>query len=40
MTLSFKNLPIIAKIAVPAIRERLTEAIEHELELTEGITGQ
>ena len=31
---------IIAKIAVPAIRERLTEAIEHELELTEGITGQ
>ena len=31
---------IIQKIAVPAIRERLTEAIEHELELTEGITHQ
>jgi len=30
---------IIAKIAVPAVRERLTAAIEHELELTEGITG-
>jgi Fe-S cluster assembly protein SufD len=29
---------IIAKIAVPAVRERLTEAIEHELELAEGIT--
>lgn len=29
---------IISKIAVPEIRERLTEAIEHELELTEGIT--
>jgi Fe-S cluster assembly protein SufD len=28
---------IIAKIAVPEVRERLTEAIEHELELTEGI---
>jgi Fe-S cluster assembly protein SufD len=28
---------IIGKIAVPAIRERLTDAIEHELELTEGI---
>jgi Fe-S cluster assembly protein SufD len=28
---------IIQKIAVPAIRERLTDAIEHELELTEGI---
>lgn len=31
---------IIQKIAVPAIRERLTEAIEHELELTEGINHQ
>jgi Fe-S cluster assembly protein SufD len=31
---------IIAKIAVPAVRERLTEAIEHELELTEGNTAQ
>ncbi|ULE32720.1 Fe-S cluster assembly protein SufD [Mycobacterium sp. IDR2000157661] len=29
---------IISKIAVPAVRERLTEAIEHELELTEGIS--
>jgi Fe-S cluster assembly protein SufD len=29
---------IIQKISVPAVRERLTEAIEHELELTEGIT--
>ncbi|GAC1404206.1 MAG: Fe-S cluster assembly protein SufD [Mycobacterium sp.] len=29
---------IIQQIAVPAVRERLTEAIEHELELTEGIT--
>jgi len=29
---------IIGKIAVPALRERLTEAIEHELEHTEGIT--
>jgi Fe-S cluster assembly protein SufD len=29
---------IIAKIAVPAVRERLTAAIEHELELTEGTT--
>nr|WP_225951296.1 Fe-S cluster assembly protein SufD [Mycobacterium sp. OAS707] len=29
---------IIGKIAVPAVRERLTAAIEHELELTEGIT--
>jgi Fe-S cluster assembly protein SufD len=28
---------IIQKIAVPAVRERLTAAIEHELELTEGI---
>ncbi|WAJ47285.1 Fe-S cluster assembly protein SufD [Mycobacterium sp. Aquia_216] len=28
---------IIQKIAVSAVRERLTEAIEHELELTEGI---
>jgi Fe-S cluster assembly protein SufD len=28
---------IIQKIAVAAVRERLTEAIEHELELTEGI---
>jgi Fe-S cluster assembly protein SufD len=28
---------IIQKIAVPAVRERLTDAIEHELELTEGI---
>jgi Fe-S cluster assembly protein SufD len=28
---------IIQKITVPAVRERLTEAIEHELELTEGI---
>ncbi|OBH47202.1 Fe-S cluster assembly protein SufD [Mycobacterium intracellulare] len=27
---------IIQKIAVPAVRERLTQAIEHELELTEG----
>ena len=27
---------IIAKIAVPAVRDRLTAAIEHELELTEG----
>ena len=27
---------IIAKIVVPEVRERLTEAIEHELELTEG----
>lgn len=27
---------IIQKIAVPAVRERLAEAIEHELELTEG----
>jgi len=26
---------IIAKIAVPAVRERLTEAIERELEITE-----
>ena len=31
---------IIQKIAVPAIRERLTDAIEHELELTEGIIHQ
>nr|WP_101950337.1 Fe-S cluster assembly protein SufD [Mycobacterium sp. 3519A] len=31
---------IIAKIAVPAVRERLTEAIEHELELTEGNTAK
>ncbi|MBV9639095.1 MAG: Fe-S cluster assembly protein SufD [Mycobacteriaceae bacterium] len=30
---------IIAKIAVPAIRQRLTAAIEHELELTETIQG-
>jgi Fe-S cluster assembly protein SufD len=29
---------IIQKIAVPAVRERLTQAIEHELELTEGNT--
>lgn len=29
---------IIQKITVPAVRERLTDAIEHELELTEGIT--
>ena len=29
---------IIQKITVPAVRERLTAAIEHELELTEGIT--
>lgn len=28
---------LIQKIAVPAVRDRLTEAIEHELELTEGI---
>ncbi|WP_445160749.1 Fe-S cluster assembly protein SufD [Mycobacterium sp. Dal123C01] len=28
---------IIQKIAVPAVRDRLTEAIEHELEMTEGI---
>ncbi|WP_264991853.1 SufD family Fe-S cluster assembly protein, partial [Mycobacterium montefiorense] len=28
---------IIQKIAVAAVRDRLTEAIEHELELTEGI---
>ncbi|KAK27325.1 hypothetical protein AZ55_08680 [Mycobacterium tuberculosis CWCFVRF MDRTB 670] len=26
---------IIAKIAVPEVRERLTAAIEHELEITE-----
>jgi Fe-S cluster assembly protein SufD len=31
---------IIQKITVPAVRERLTEAIEHELELTEGIIRQ
>jgi Fe-S cluster assembly protein SufD len=31
---------IISKITVPAIRERLTDAIEHELELTEGIVAQ
>jgi Fe-S cluster assembly protein SufD len=31
---------IIGKIAVPAVRERLTAAIEHELEMTEGITAQ
>lgn len=31
---------IIQKIAVPAVRDRLTEAIEHELELTEGIKNQ
>jgi Fe-S cluster assembly protein SufD len=31
---------IIAKIAVPAVRERLTAAIEHELEQTEGINHQ
>jgi len=31
---------IIQKITVPAVRERLTNAIEHELELTEGITAQ
>jgi Fe-S cluster assembly protein SufD len=30
---------IIAKIAVPTVRERLTEAIEHELELTESMQG-
>ncbi|GAS92156.1 Fe-S cluster assembly protein SufD [Mycolicibacterium brisbanense] len=29
---------LIQKISVPAVRERLTAAIEHELELTEGIT--
>jgi Fe-S cluster assembly protein SufD len=29
---------IIGKITVPAVRERLTAAIEHELELTEGIS--
>jgi Fe-S cluster assembly protein SufD len=29
---------IIGKITVPAVRERLTDAIEHELELTEGIS--
>lgn len=28
---------LIQKIAVPSVRDRLTEAIEHELELTEGI---
>jgi Fe-S cluster assembly protein SufD len=31
---------IIGKIAVPAVRERLTDAIEHELELTEGIVAK
>ncbi|MGV0742633.1 Fe-S cluster assembly protein SufD [Mycolicibacterium sp. XJ870] len=31
---------IIQKITVPAVRERLTAAIEHELELTEGIKHQ
>ncbi|HZA11376.1 Fe-S cluster assembly protein SufD [Mycobacterium sp.] len=31
---------IIQKIAVPAVRERLTDAIEHELELTETIQGK
>lgn len=31
---------IIQKIAVPAVRDRLTEAIEHELELTEGTNHQ
>ncbi|MCT7659797.1 Fe-S cluster assembly protein SufD [Mycobacterium deserti] len=31
---------IIQKIAVPAVRDRLTEAIEHELELTEGKSQQ
>jgi Fe-S cluster assembly protein SufD len=31
---------IIQKITVPAVRERLTEAIEHELELTEVLQGQ
>jgi Fe-S cluster assembly protein SufD len=30
---------IIQKITVPAVRERLTEAIEHELELTETLQG-
>ena len=30
---------IIAKIAVPAVRERLTDAIEDELALTESIQG-
>ncbi len=29
---------VIAKIAVPAVRERLTEAVEHELALTESST--
>ena len=29
---------LISKIAVPAVRERLTEAIEHELEITESRT--
>ncbi|MGV9802274.1 Fe-S cluster assembly protein SufD [Mycobacterium sp. NPDC003449] len=31
---------LIQKIAVPAVRDRLTEAIEHELELTEGTKQQ
>lgn len=31
---------IIQKISVPSVRDRLTEAIEHELELTEGIHQQ
>ncbi len=31
---------LIQKIAVPSVRDRLTEAIEHELELTEGIKHQ
>lgn len=31
---------IIQQISVPAVRDRLTEAIEHELALTEGITQQ
>jgi Fe-S cluster assembly protein SufD len=31
---------IIQKIAVPAVRDRLSDAIEHELEQTEGITRQ
>ncbi|RDH76690.1 Fe-S cluster assembly protein SufD [Mycolicibacterium moriokaense] len=31
---------IIGKITVPSVRERLTEAIEHELELTEVLQGQ
>jgi Fe-S cluster assembly protein SufD len=29
---------LIQKIAVPGVRERLTDAIEHELEITESRT--